>query len=189
MARFKGLVLLNARDFCVRRFGEAGWAAVLSRLPDDDRAIVESAVHVGWYDIGLYDRLHAAIAASVGSGPDDVMVELGHYCAERDLTTVHRIFMRMATPSFLLQKYGDYWRRYQDSGEWTITKEGDRRVRASLARWGSVESATCIRLGAYIQRFVELIGAVAPRVHRSKCRGRGDAVCEYVVEWYDGPKA
>jgi hypothetical protein len=78
VARFKGLVLLNARDFCVQRFGERGWAEVLSRLPSEDRAVVDSAVHVGWYDIAVYDRLHAAIAASVGSGPDAVMVELGH---------------------------------------------------------------------------------------------------------------
>jgi len=50
VSRFKGLVLLNALNFCVERFGESGWSRVLGVMTKDERAIVESVVHVGWYD-------------------------------------------------------------------------------------------------------------------------------------------
>jgi predicted hydrocarbon binding protein len=139
---------------------------------------------VGWYDIGVYDRVHEAIDRELGGG--SVMSELGRFCAERDLTTVHRLFLRMASPSFLFSKYGAFWRRYQDSGEWSVVKEGERRVRGSLVGWGSVSESTCVRLAAYIERMLELCGAKGIRVTRPRCRSRGDACCEYLCEWSGG---
>jgi hypothetical protein len=184
--RFKGLVLLNARDFCVDRFGKGGWERVLAELSREDREAAESAVHVGWYDLALYDRVHESIERTLGRGDHSVMVDLGHWCADRDLTTVHRLFLRLASPTFLLQKYGDYWRRYQDTGAWSVQKEDARRVRATLEKWGSVSEATCIRLAAYIEKMVELAGGRGAHTTRTRCRSRGDAVCEYLVDWREG---
>jgi hypothetical protein len=188
-ARFKGLVLLNARDFCVERFGIDGWSHVVDALATEERDVVDAAVHVGWYDIALYDHVHEAIDSELGRGDGVLMRSLGHWCAERDLTTVHRMFMRLLSPSFLLKKYGDYWKRYQDSGEWNVVREDERRIRATLSRWGSVSEPTCIRLGAYIEKMLELSGGRGALTTRPKCRSRGDAACEYVVEWREGPPA
>jgi len=95
----------------------------------------------------------------------------------------------MATPSFLLSKYGDYWHRYQDSGDWNVVREGERHVRATLSNWGSVSVPTCVRLSAYIEKFVDLVGAQGTRVTRTKCRSRGDRVCEYDIHWTAGVTA
>jgi hypothetical protein len=189
MARFKGLVLLNARAFCIERFGAPAWARVVDALPRDDRPVVEGAVHVGWYDLGIYDRVHEAIDQVLGNGDLTLMTAIGRFSAEHDLTIVHRLFFRMANPSLLLTKYGDYWKRYQDTGTWTVRRESDRRIRGTLASWGSVSPATCVRLAAYIQRMLDLVGARGTRVGRVKCRARGDTVCEYLVEWSLGATA
>ncbi|MBX3191004.1 MAG: hypothetical protein KF819_28670 [Labilithrix sp.] len=185
-AKFKGLVLVNARDFCRDRFGPSGWDRVIDALPTADRAVIAGVVQVGWYDLALYDRVHETIEVVHGRDASSIMTELGHYCAERDLTTVHRLFLRMASVGFVLGKYGEYWRRYQDSGEWTVSTEGPRRVRGTLSGWGSTSEATCARLAAYVERFCELCGAKGARVTRARCRTRGDRVCEYLIEWRGG---
>jgi predicted hydrocarbon binding protein len=182
-ARIRGRVLSNAQRFVVDQFGEDGWKAVLDHLPNADAETLAGVVSVGWYDIGLYDRVHEAIHAVLGARDARVMDRLGRYCAEHDLTTVHRVFFRMANPAFLIEKHADYWRRYQDTGDWTIVRERDTRVRATLSGWGSRSEASCSRLAAYVGRMVELIGQKNVRVTRARCRARGDAVCELVLEW------
>jgi predicted hydrocarbon binding protein len=186
VARVRGLVFTNAKLFCLERFGETGWWRVLDALPTADRDVLEAAVTVGWYDLGVYDRAHETIDRVLGDDDLGLMKPLGHFCASRDLTTVHRMFAKVATPTYLLTKYGEYWRRYQDSGVWKVDREADRRVRASLAQWGSTSQATCVRLAGYIEGFLEVIGAKGVRVDRVKCRSRGDNVCEYLAEWKSG---
>lgn len=182
-ARIRGRVLSNAQRFVVDQFGDDGWRAVLGALPKADTDTLAGVVSVGWYDIGLYDRVHEAIRDVLGVRDAHVMDRLGRYCAEHDLTTVHRVFFRMANPAFLIEKHADYWRRYQDSGDWTIVRERETRARATLAGWGSKSEASCARLASYVARMVELIGQKNVRVTRPKCRARGDAVCELVIEW------
>lgn len=186
VARVRGLVFTNAKLFCVERFGESGWWRVLDALPPKDRDVLEAAVTVGWYDLGVYDRAHEAIDRVLGSGDASLMRPLGRFCANRDLTTVHRVFARLSTPTYLLGKYGEYWRRYQDTGVWTVNREGERTVRASLAQWASRSEASCERLAGYIEGFLDTIGANGTKVERVRCRSRGDRVCEYVAVWKGG---
>lgn len=189
VARVRGLVLTNAKLFCLERFGEAGWWRVLDALAKNDRDVAESAVTVGWYDLGVYDRVHETIDRVLGKGNFSLMRPLGYFCAERDLTTVHRIFARLATTTYLLTKYGEYWRRYQDTGIWNVERQSERCVRATLAQWGSTSEASCVRLAGYIEGFLETVGAKGAKVERTKCRSRGNDVCEYMSTWTSGLRA
>lgn len=184
--KVKGLVLLNARTFCVERFGKQGWERVRDALSPHDRDVMDSAVHVGWYEVGVYDHVHDAMVAELGGGDFAVMIDSGHFSADRDLTTVHRLFARMATVEFLLTKYGEFWKRYQDTGRWQIEREGPHVVRAKLTGWASRSEATCIRLGGYIERFLQIVGAQGAKVTRLKCAVRGDRHCELLCEWESG---
>ncbi len=82
-----------------------------------------------------------------GGGDTKLMVALGHYCAERDLSTVHRILARVAVAAYFLRKYTSFWRRYQDTGDWVIVREGDRRIRATLDGVG-LELSSILRGGS-----------------------------------------
>ena len=109
--KVKGLVLVNARTFCLERFTDAGW-----------------------------QRVRAAL----------------------------------------------YWRRYQDSGEWSVEPVGPLAARARLSGWASRSDATCVRLATYIERFLQLAGGQGAKVSRVKCCSRGDRFCEYHCEWKKG---
>jgi predicted hydrocarbon binding protein len=183
MANVKGIVLLNAKRFTLDELGEDAWKRVLGELTGEDRDTLASAVSVGWYEMGVYDRLHGTMERVLGDKRGALMRRLGRYCAEHDLTTVHRAFFRLASPAFLLEKYADFWRRYQDSGTWTVAREGETRAHAALIGWASHEEACCTRLGAYIGRMLELIVRKEVRVSHAKCCVRGDARCEYALDW------
>ena len=179
----KGIVILNARAFAIERYGDEGWTRVIERLDQPDRDVLASIIPMGWYDILVYDRVNRAFFEVLGGEDLAVLEELGRYSAEHDLTTIHRIFLRVANPAYVLEKSAEFWRRYQTSGAWEITRVSPNRVHAVLRDWGSRDELTCIRLAAYMRRLFELVGAKNGWLERTKCRARGDEACVFEGGW------
>src|SRR5689334_3017500 len=125
-AKTKGVGFANVRTFVEERFGPAGWDRVLSELVVSDRRELEAILPVGWYSLPLYARLIRAVDQVHGYGDLSLVVKLGRFEAERDLTTIHRIFLRLASPAFMLEKTADYWRRFHDTGHWVVKRDGNR---------------------------------------------------------------
>jgi hypothetical protein len=187
LARVKGVVALNVRDYAVATAGERAWGRVLERLLPEDREVFASMVPVGWYDMALYDRANRALAevlaAETLATPESVMVDVGRYAAEHDLKTIHRLFLRMANPAYVLERSADFWKRFHDSGTWHVERESPTRVRARLEGWGSEDELTCVRLAAYIERLFQLVGARNGSMQRLACRARGDEACLFAARW------
>src|SRR5258708_6521992 len=65
----KGVNFLNVQAFADARFcGDGGWAAVVASVGEDDRAVVEGTLAIGWYPLPLYARLLRALDAKHGRG-------------------------------------------------------------------------------------------------------------------------
>jgi hypothetical protein len=183
LGKTKGVGFVNVRAFAVERFGAGGYTAVTERLTPADRAELDSVVPVGWYSLGLYARVIRALDEVHGYGDLSLVLQLGRYEAERDLTTIHRVFLRLANPAYVVEKFGDYWRRFHDSGRWELIRESDTQVSGYLDEWGYVDHALCRELVGYMGRLLELVGARNVVMEHPKCRGRGDARCFFRGRW------
>jgi hypothetical protein len=183
MAKVKGVVILNAREFALANGGDAAWKKVLERTTPEDAETMAAVIPVGWYDMGLYDRANRALAETLGGSPEQVMEACGRFAAERDLRTIHRLFLRLASPAYVIERSAGFWSRFQDSGTWSVVREPPNRVRATLRDWGSTDELTCVRLGAYMFRLFQLVGARNGVMHRTACRARGDEACVFDAQW------
>jgi predicted hydrocarbon binding protein len=182
-AKTKGVGFVNVRRFTFDRFGEQGWEAVRAELVPEDRRELDGVVPVGWYALALYARLIRALDRVHGAGDLALVVQLGRYEAERDLTTIHRMFLRLANPAFMLDKTAEYWRRFHDTGEWTVERLGPTHVRAYLDGWGVVDTALCRELVGYLLRTFELLGAKNVRLEHTTCRAHGSDRCTFLGRW------
>ncbi|MCC6903235.1 MAG: hypothetical protein IT377_29960 [Polyangiaceae bacterium] len=182
MAKTKGVSFVHAKSFCDER-GPTAWPGVLGRLPRVDQDEIASVVAVGWYDLALYARFLHALDAEIGGGDLAAVVELGRFQAERDLKIVHRLFFRLLTsPAYAIEKTAEYWRRFHDSGAWTITRSGDGHVSGCLDGWG-VDAALCAELTGYMPRMIDLCGGKNATMAHPRCRARGAARCEFEMGW------
>jgi predicted hydrocarbon binding protein len=183
VAKTKGINFVNLRAFTLDRFGLEGWVDVQAELSAEDRSEIESALSIGWYPLALYARALNALDRVHGTGNLQLVAQLGKYVAERDLTTIHRAFLRMASPSFLLEQSAEYWSRYYDTGKWTIERLSSTRVRGSLEGWGCVDSALCREVSGYLAKAFELVGARNVRIDHTQCRVRGAPRCVFLGSW------
>jgi hypothetical protein len=133
--------------------------------------------------LGLDGEGNRALAETIGGRPEGVMEACGRFAAERDLRTIHRLFLRLANPAYVIERSAGFWRRFQDSGTWSVVRTPPNRVRATLRDWGSTEELTCVRLGAYMFRLFQLVGANNGKLDRIACRARGDDACVFEGCW------
>jgi hypothetical protein len=182
VARTKGLTFGHVERFCIQRFGESAWLDLVSELSTGDQQVLSEIVAVGWYDLELYARLMRAVDQRYGNGDLALLDDLGRFEAEADYRGIFRLFFRMASPAYMVEKTADYWRRFHDAGEWSIERRGATSVWGALSGWG-VDAALCRELVAYVKRAIELVGGRDVALEHPRCRSRGAARCEYLMSW------
>jgi hypothetical protein len=178
----KGTNMLHMRSFVERTYGPSEWRRVLDALTPSDRAVVSQLTAIGWYDLGTQHRLLRTIDATLGKGDLALVPVVGRYEADQDLSTVHRLFVRFTSPAYVLEKSGEYWRRFYDTGRWSV-KRGDGTATGSLFDFGIVDGAFCTYLMAYIYRMFQLAGAREGTLEHPECRARDGRACVFVGRW------
>jgi eukaryotic-like serine/threonine-protein kinase len=183
MARIRGSAFITLREFVKERFGTAGWEKLLGRLSAEDRKEVDEILPIGWYDFRLRVRMLRILESELGVGDPKILEQFGRFGAERDLNTITRAFLKLASPSFALEKTGEYWSRFHDYGSWKVVRNSERAATGTLTDTPFDNELYCKELRGYMQRLLELVGAKDVKLIHTLCIGRGDKVCEFKGTW------
>jgi serine/threonine protein kinase len=178
----KGLAFLHDEQYILDKYGREAWARVLASLAPGDAEVRSSIIAVGWYDSALFVRTLCAIDNVLRERDPKIVESLGRYAAEHDLKRIHRVFLRLANPAFVLEKAMDLWKRFFSTGRWD-ERRVERGAEAELVDWDAAHELTCRNLLAYLHRMFELVGAKGVTSRHPECRARGDARCFYSVRW------
>lgn len=163
MSRARGTNIHHMRAFIQQRFGADAWTRVLGAMTPSDAAELRSLVPVGWYELGLQYRLLRATGAVLGEGEGSFVEAIGQFEAQQDLTVVHRLFLRMANPGFVLQQSGRYWSRFYSSGTWEITRHSSTHAGGVLRELNPFDPLMAQYLHAYIREMWSLMGVEGVR--------------------------
>ncbi len=183
VTRLKGTNLVHTRAYVESSFGLEGWATVAAGMSRESRAAIDSVIAVGWYPASLHVELLHAIDTELDQKKGVLLQHAAAYGAEYDFTRIHRVLFRLSNPGFLLERVGDIWTRFYDSGNWSVARATPTSTRATLADFGVVDSRYCAYLGAYFVRLFGLVGARDAQLVHPVCRAKGDAVCRYDGSW------
>lgn len=184
-SKAKGMNLLHMRNWVLQRYGETGWQRVVRALAPPDATVVASLVPVGWYDLSLQHRLVRTIDHTLGDGDLRLVPSIGRYEADQDLTRIHRLFLRLATPGFVLEKAGNYWSRLYDGGEWEVVRDTPNSARGVLRGLAPPDPAFCVYLWAYIEKMFRLTGVQGGNLTHTACVTRGADACVFEGTWND----
>lgn len=180
MARIKGITTADLRAFAAERGAVERLRAALG---EEDRRWFDEAVAVAWYDLDHQMRALTALPAALGTSPEEAWRGFGRFSADRHVNRIHRLFFRFANPALVLEKTGQFWSRFYDTGTWTITREARARARGDLRGFGRPTEAHCTFLTAYVGALFEAVGAKAVRCTHPTCEVRGGDRCTFAVEW------
>ena len=146
------------RQFVLKRLGQDAWDRVVSKLSEEEQETWAALLPVGWYPLELQLKTLGLMDQVLGRGDRSLIESLGVYEAKQDLTVVHRLFLRMLNPAFLLEKSGEYWDRFYDVGRWEVTRVSPHEARGVLSGVDLMNDDFGTYLAAYIRAMWQLMG-------------------------------
>lgn len=181
----KGNVVLARLKYVRETGGDQALQAILARLPPEDRKVLSGWIlPISWYPLDVYLRLDDAIA-SVMSPHDrpSLFLAMGRASADANLKGPQRPFVREGEPHFLLQAAPQIYAAYYAVGRRTYERTGE--TSAVLVTHGAenVTATDCLTVVGWHVRAIELCGGKDVSVVETRCRTRGDEVCEYRCSW------
>jgi len=159
VAQAKGSNLHHLREFVRKRFDDGAWKRLIAQLSEPEQDTWRAVVPVGWYPLLLQLNTLAALERVLGHGDGALIEELGAFEAKQDLTVIHRLFLRMANPAYLLEKSAEYWNRFYDEGTWEVTRVSAQEARGLLRGVQLMNDDFGRYLSAYIRAMWKLMGA------------------------------
>ncbi len=182
--KVKGNIVKARQAFVIDRFGEQGWARVLEAIPDEDRRVFGGMiVNVAWFDFAQATRLDEAIVKVLGGGNTGLFEEMGRASARENLTGVHSNLVASGDPQAFMKKANLIYRFYYDVGHRTYEATGPAEGTLTTHDAETFSAADCATVIGWYAEALAMCGAMNVRVDETRCRARGDDVCEYTVRW------
>ncbi len=183
MAQFKGTVFESTRIFTEREFGKPGLERVLSSLSAADRSVLDHVQAITWCPVEPVLRYHHALDRLHGTGDLSLCFEAGRFSAGWSVNTVLKVFVRLRSPMWLVEKATRIWARYHDTGRWNVSTPGRNQIIGELFDFAVRDDAFCARLRGWLQGAVEMTGGVGVNVDETRCVGRGQDRCAFHISW------
>lgn len=181
--RIKGSVIKSRLAFVEEQAGAEGLQRIKSRLNAADQEALARLLPTGWCAFELASRLDEAIVQELGGGRPDYFLRLGEASAERNLTGVHRAFLRPGDPHGFLSQAPEIYAFYYDRGRRTYEAAGEREGVLTTYDAEAFSTSDCLTVVGWHLKALQMCGAREVSVMEEECRARGGTVCRYRARW------
>jgi hypothetical protein len=175
--------LFLVRKFIDERTGGTGFRSVYNQLTKDEKRQFDSLSSDSWAGYELYFRLLELGAQAMDAEVLKFCEDFGVYQAEHDTKILHRTAMRLGGPGVMIMEADQIWRRYHDTGHLKIYNILPNRASAKIEELEGAGPLLCAVLQGFIGKALILCGVKDLTMAHTKCRFRGDSVCEYDGRW------
>lgn len=184
-AHVKGIMLKARFEYVRQFFGEKGEAALLESLSPEARAMVGDGILVStWYPIDQAIEILVRIDETLGKGDFALSRKMGAHTARTALAGgVQQSFAKEHDPGFVLKMVPLIWQQYYDTGRIEAEILTDESAVSRTLDFEAPHQIICKGIQGWIEAAVEIWGGKDVRVDETKCRTRGDNVCEFAIRW------
>jgi hypothetical protein len=181
----KGTAVKSIQDFVQTRHADK-YAEWLRAMPETSRNIMSKPVYVSdWYSVK-----DAAIEPTIAIGKvifdgDSVKAgwETGRYSSEIALNGIYKVFVKMATPQFIIARSGKILPSYYDPSDITVKETGTKHVVLNIARLPINHEVLEARIFGWIQKALEVTGCKNVLINPVKTMTKGDSITELMITW------
>ncbi len=158
----KGSVIAATVDFARARFGDEGCNQWLAALPSDSQEIVRTPLASSWYDLtcGLIAPTRVLCDLFM-NGRASATREIGRYSADKTLTGIYRVLLKLGSPSFTCKKAPIAMMTLYRPGKATVVALGEGTCTVRVHNLGDTGGFVEERMVGFVARALELAGGKA----------------------------
>lgn len=180
----KGFTLRSALAFVEARWGASGRERLLAALAPELREILSRTIlSSSWYPFRHQVTLYETIDRIFGRGDFALCHEIGRFTSEHELTTIHKLFLKVASLELWMKSAGMMWGVYYSAGRLSATEFGPGSGVLTVAEFNPVSSAFCEDFAGWLERTAEMSGKKDVAVRHAACVLTGAPACRYEATW------
>jgi hypothetical protein len=181
----KGTAILAIRDFVKDNYKEKfnDWINV---LPDDSKLIYTSAIDSSrWYPLESGGVIPTKKTAELFYQSDykKGAIEAGKFSAERALTGIYKIFVKAATPSYIIQRASRIFATYYQPCKMEVIENVDGHVIVQISDMTHSDIVIEYRIAGWIKKALEISGAEDVTIEFPKSIAKGDPITLIDINW------
>lgn len=185
MAKVKGSAFKASIQYLKEKLENITFEEFIEKVPPEVQKLLETPILTSsWYEFSLLIKLMDSAEPHLHPEKGrSVAWDMGRFSADVGLSTVYRIFFKVADPSYIIKKASQVYQTYYSSGEMTCEEIGAGKALLCLREVDQPDIHLCERLLGWMERTLELSGAKKVTMSHPKCRTRGDDRCEFHGIW------
>lgn len=181
----KGTAVKSIQEFVQTRYADK-YSEWLKAMPESSRSIMSKSVFVSdWYNVK-----DAAIEPTIAIGKviyngDSIKAgwETGRFSSESALNGIYKIFVKMATPQFIISRSGKILPSYYEPSEISVKESGSKHVILLFTKLPSNHEVLEARILGWIERALEVTGCKNVKIVPLKSMTKGDHLTELRISW------
>ncbi len=181
----KGTSVVATREFVRRNFGEEELNKFTAGLSEESKKIYESAVlQNSWYDIkpALIEPTKRICDLFYG-GSIKGAKNAGRFSAEYGLKGIYKLFLKVATPGFIISRAGTILPTYYKPSIMRADAIDKNLSSVKIVEFPEYHEIIEHRIAGWIEKAIELCGCTGVAVEVKTSMLKGDSVTEYHVKW------
>ena len=157
--QIKGSSINSTLNFIVTKFPErkSDW---LSMLPEKSNDIFGVPVYTAkWYPFieGMILPTKTAAMLFYGGDNEKASYEIGKFSAEEGLKGIYKLFVRVASTSFVLRKTTNIFNTYYDGAAITIIEKADSSVKFKVTGIKTDGKLIFNRIAGWMEKTIEIV--------------------------------
>jgi hypothetical protein len=184
VANVKGSAMTSRVLWVQLEHGEAGLNRLIAQCSPELRTCLENGFHKArWYPFELFIELNVVIDRLFGQGDLALVRTLGRFGADANLTTIYRLFYKLGSVQWILGRAVRLWSAHYDSGYLEVATRGPKQAILRMRGFATPHPAHCLSVAGWAERSIELSGGKGTKLDETKCRNKGDELCQLDATW------
>jgi hypothetical protein len=184
-ANLKGISFLHLRELVEKEQGRAGLERLTASLSEEARSILALPSPMAWYPLPRLIEIERRYVDLFHAGDVRQAARIGQYDIEASLSGVLKVFMRLVSVSFLVEKTAKLWSQMVDQGRMEFDGFDPRSGHGAINVVGldPIDDVYCNDLrGSYIGA-VRACGGKDVVAEHTECVLRGGGKCRFEMRW------
>ena len=181
----KGTAIKTTRDFIKTKFPEQ-YNAWFNALPPQSRALFESALDAtGWYPLNdayiipIRKVVEMFYDNDTRSGGED----LGKYSAEVALKGFYKVFLLVASPTYLIQRASKIFTTFYQPSKIDVEVLDSHGAILKILEFDGIDVALEYRIAGWILKALELANCREPSYEVKSSLAKGDRQTDLLFRW------
>jgi hypothetical protein len=181
----KGTAVKSIKQYVEKKYNSRlnDW---IQSLPESSKNVMNTTIYANnWYPMkdGAVEPTKALAKFFYDNDIQKAAKESGRFSAEMGLKGVYKIFVKVASPNYIMQRAGRVFTSYYSPSEISVVDSHDKGLTLHITKFPDPEEVIEYRIAGWCERALEFTNCKEVRANVTKSLAKGDSLTEIVINW------